>query len=145
MYFHSVLCMYLSVGHIILNCIVYITLYVLLVMLSSVQFQCGDTCYCVPLCWLFSDQVLMCCVLSVPSLVLTILLAFVSVSMTIAQPLFQISLATGYDDELEQCKDTCCMYVHVCVCVGVCVCAHMRVCCVVCVCMCIHMCMCIRA
>ena len=53
---------------------------------------------------------LICCVVfSVPSLVLTILLALLSLFMTLAQPLFQISMATDYDDELEQCKDVYCM------------------------------------
>ena len=67
---------------------------------------------------------------SVPSLVLTILLALLSLFMTLAQPLFQISIATGYDDELEQCKDAYSVYsVYSVCCVRVC-CVHMRLLCV---------------
>ena len=80
---------------------------------------------------------------------LTILLALVSVSMTIAQPLFQISLATGYDDELEQCKDTCCIcnvcntYMCVCACACVCLCVRVSVCVCACVCVCVRACVCV--
>ena len=42
---------------------------------------------------------------TVPSVVLTLFLGLISLFMTLAQPLFQISLATGYDDDLESCKD----------------------------------------
>ena len=51
-------------------------------------------------------SIVCCVVFSVPSLVLTILLALLSLCMTLGQPLFQISIATGYDDELDPCKDT---------------------------------------
>jgi len=44
-------------------------------------------------------------ILTVPSIVLTLFLGLISLFMTLAQPLFQISLATGYGDDLEPCKD----------------------------------------
>ncbi|XP_065913837.1 piezo-type mechanosensitive ion channel component 1-like isoform X3 [Dysidea avara] len=40
----------------------------------------------------------------IPSIVLTVFLGLISLFMTLAQPLFQISLATGYDDDLSDCS-----------------------------------------
>jgi len=74
--------------------------FILIVYVYSAHFQCSIysswTIFCLILC---------CTVFSlVPNLVLTVFLAFLSVFMTLAQPLFQISLATGYDDEIDPCK-----------------------------------------
>ena len=63
---------------------------------------------CTALCVLFP--------LLVPSVVLTIFLGLISSLMTLAQLLFQISLATGYDDNLEPCEDNS---VLTAICVGV--------------------------
>ena len=41
----------------------------------------------------------------VPSIVLTVFLGLTSLFMTLAQPLFQISLITGYDDNLSSCEN----------------------------------------
>ena len=56
----------------------------------------------------------------VPSIVLTVFLGLISLFMTLAQPLFQISLATGYDDDLSDCENVVfvlCIRECVCVCV----------------------------